>query len=95
MSGEIEEIGEVLSCATRVPRVGQSGIGISEFIEERVAHRLDSGETLRRRVFQQSRDQINGLVRSSPEYLRDIELVYIRKKFPQSVFTLLNGCGLI
>jgi hypothetical protein len=54
MSGEIKEIGEVLSCATRVTRVGQSGIGISEFVEERVAHRLDSGETLCRRVFQQS-----------------------------------------
>jgi hypothetical protein len=51
MSGEIKEIGEVSSSATRVPRVGQSRIGISEFVEERVAHRLDSGETLCRRVF--------------------------------------------
>lgn len=38
---EIEQIWQLFAASTRVTRVGQPGVGISKFIEERVHHRID------------------------------------------------------
>lgn len=69
MLGEIEKVGKLPRGTVGVPGVGQAGVGVSELVEERMAHRLDRGETLRWCVFQQSRDQIDRLMRSFPEDL--------------------------
>lgn len=78
-----------------MPGVGQFSIGVSEFVEKWVAHGLDSGKTLGWRIFQQSGDQINGLVGSSSKDLWAWELVLVKGVGSSPGHTLLKGCGLI
>lgn len=69
MPREIEKIRKFPRCTVGVARIGQLRVRIPEFIEEGMAHGLDCRQSLRRRVFQQSGDQINCLLWSSPENL--------------------------
>ena len=50
-------------------RVLEAGVGVPQFIEERMSHGLDGGQTLGRSVLQQSSNQIDRLVRSLAENL--------------------------
>ena len=70
MSREIEKIRQVPGPIVGVPRIRQFGLRIPKLIEERMAHGLDRGQALGWSVFQQSRDQINGLVGGLLENLK-------------------------
>ena len=69
MVGEVEEYGQVLGRRIRVTRVGQPRVRVSEFVEERMNHRLYRRQTLRWCVLQQSRDQVDSIRVSLPEDL--------------------------
>ena len=41
VSGEIEEVGQILQSTIGMPRVRKAAIGMAKLVEELVAHRLD------------------------------------------------------
>lgn len=57
---EVEELRQVLGCTSRVTRIGESSVRVSQLIEEGVDHGLDSGQTLCRCVFEKLRNEIDG-----------------------------------
>lgn len=57
---EVEELRQILGCTSRVTRIGESSVGVSQLIEEGVDHGLDGGQTLCRCVFEELRNEIDG-----------------------------------
>lgn len=55
---EIKEVGHLLGGSARVTRVRKASVGIAQLVEERMSHRLDGRQSLRRRVLEQPGDQI-------------------------------------
>lgn len=53
MMREVEQDGKVLAASGRVTRVGESRVGIPQFIKEWMNHGIDSRQALRRCVFKQ------------------------------------------
>lgn len=70
MTSEVEEGRKIAGWSIGMTRVGETGVGISQLIEERMSHGLDSGKTLSRGVLQESSDQVDRLVGSFAEDLR-------------------------
>lgn len=73
MTGEVKQRGQLPWRAIGMTRIRQPGVGVPKFVEEGMAQCLHGGQALRRRILQESRDQINGLVGSSPEDLGSIQ----------------------
>jgi hypothetical protein len=57
---EVEELRQVLGCTSRVTRIRESSVRVSQLIKEGVDHSLDSGQTLCRCVFEKLRNEIDG-----------------------------------
>lgn len=74
MQVEVEQLGQILSRAAGVTRIGESSIGVPKFIEERVNHGVDSRETLSRSILEELGNKINRVRVSLTEHLR-IKLV--------------------
>lgn len=86
-----------------VSRVGEPGSWIPQFVEEGMAHGLNGRQSLGRSVFQERRDEVNGLRGCLAE---DLGSVSIRCSFPrqrscdrgkqagQSWTYLIEGMGL-
>ena len=47
---EVKKLGHILGRAARVTRVRESGVGIPQFIEEWMNHRIYSRQALRRSI---------------------------------------------
>ena len=57
---EVEELRHVLGRTSRVARVGEASVGISQLIEEGVNHGFNGGQTLCRCVFEKLGNEIDG-----------------------------------
>ena len=57
---EVEELRHVLGGTSRVARVGESGVGVSQLVEEGVNHGFNGGQTLCRRVLKELGNEIDG-----------------------------------
>ena len=93
---EIEEFGKFANRRIGMTRVGETGVGVSQLIEEWMGNGLDGRKTAGGSVLQESSDQVNGLVGSLAEdlehSLRERLMQYGKG---QEKHTLLNGWGLI
>lgn len=89
MASEVEERRKIAGRSIRMTRVRETGVGISQLIEERMSHGLDSGKTLSRGILQERSDQVDRVVGSLAEDLRT-ELGCERTR-EQRNHTLLNG----
>ena len=75
MAREIEEGWQVLQHTGLVSRVGQSRAGIPKLVEEGMYHGVDGTKPLGRRVFQQPRDQVDGVgVRLTEHLVKGVRL---------------------
>lgn len=61
MPREVEESGQVLGRVVVVSRVGEPSSRIPQFVEEGMAHGFNGRQPLGRSVFQEGRDEVNGL----------------------------------
>ena len=76
--------------------VGQSGVGIAQFIEEGVGARFERRETRSRRVVEQSADEIDGHGRRSiAKDLRENRIAARGESDARARQTLFHGCALI
>jgi hypothetical protein len=57
---EVEQLRHVLGGTSRVARIRESGVGVSQLVEEGVDHGFNGGQTLCRRVFEELGDKIDG-----------------------------------
>lgn len=57
---EVEELRHVLGRTSRVARVRESSVRVSQLIEEGVNHGLNGGQTLCRCVFEELGNEIDG-----------------------------------
>lgn len=57
---EVEELRHVLGGASWVARIRESGVGISQLIEEGVNHGFNGGQALCRRVLEELGNEIDG-----------------------------------
>lgn len=57
---EVEELRHVLGGTSRVARVRESGVGVSQLVEEGVNHGFNGGQTLCRRVLKELGNEIDG-----------------------------------
>lgn len=57
---EVEELGHVLGGTSGVTRIRESGVGISQLVEEGVNHGFDGRQTLCRCVLEELGNKING-----------------------------------
>lgn len=69
MSGEVEEGRQIAELARTVPRVGQLGAGIAQFVKEWVNHGIDGRLSLCRRVLEEPGDKIDGVGVGLAEHL--------------------------
>lgn len=69
MSREVKQGRKFARSTTCMSGVGKTGTGISQFVEERLNHRIDGRQSLGWCVLQKSRDQIDCIWRSLPENL--------------------------
>jgi hypothetical protein len=57
---EVEELRHVLGGTSWVARIRESGVRISQLVEEGVDHGFNGGQTLCRRVLEKLRNEIDG-----------------------------------
>jgi hypothetical protein len=69
MTREVEELWELLRRPVGVTRVGEATSRVTKLVKEWVAHCLDSRQTLSRRIFEQSGDQLDCVRRCLAEDL--------------------------
>lgn len=72
MQGKVEKGGQILASTVLVSRIWQPGARVSELVEEGVDHGIDGGQALCRGVFEQARDEVDGIGVSFPENLSDV-----------------------
>jgi len=68
MPAKVEEAGEIPKTLAATG-IRQLSVWVTQLVEERMAHGLDSRETLSGSILKQSRYQINSFRRSFAEYL--------------------------
>lgn len=69
---EVEEFRHVLGGTSRVAGVRESGVGISQLVEEGMDHGFNGGQTLCRRVLKELGNKIDGTGVGLAEDLSDM-----------------------
>ena len=70
MTREVKELGKSLGGATSMTRVGEANPLLTELIEEGMGKSVDGRETLSWGVLQKKGDQVNEVIASLAEHLR-------------------------
>lgn len=71
MSRKIKKLGKILEGTGLVPGVWEFGIGVPELVEEGLDHRIDGTQPLRRRVLEESGDQVDSISICLAEHLTE------------------------
>ena len=69
---EVEELRHVLGGTSRVTGVRESGVGVSQLVEEGMNHGFNGGQTLCRRVLKELGNKIDGTGVGLAEDLSDM-----------------------